>query len=80
MASGRLFFDDLSESEDDSQQGSSSERGVDPNFEMAISTGRGSKANEPLLFVDEPVMATVEPIVASWPGRSFLKVNSSSCF
>ena len=26
------------------------------------------------------MLATVEPIVASWPGRDFLKVKSRSCF
>ena len=44
MASRRLFFDDLSKSEDDSQQGSSSERGVDLNVEIATASGRGSEA------------------------------------
>ena len=44
MASRRLFFDGLSEFEDDSQQGSSFERGVDPNVEVATASGRGSEA------------------------------------
>ena len=39
MASIRLFFDDLSESDDDSQQGSSSERGVDPNVDISATSG-----------------------------------------
>ena len=44
MASRKLFFDGLSKSEDDSQQGNSTERGVDPNVEVATATGQGSEA------------------------------------
>ena len=39
MAGRRLFFDGLSESEDDSQQGSSSERGIDPDTQVATVRG-----------------------------------------
>ena len=34
MVGRRLFFDDLSDSEDDSHQGSSSKRGVDHNVDI----------------------------------------------
>ena len=65
MASRRLFFEGLSESENDSQQGSSSERGTDPDAHVATVSGRDGKAAEPLAFDDEPVLATVGPIVVS---------------
>ena len=39
MAGRRLFFDGLSESEDDSQQGSSSERGVNLDVQVATVIG-----------------------------------------
>ena len=65
MAGRRLFFDGLSESEDDSQQGSSSERGVDPDTQVATVSGRDGEASEPFVFDDEPVLATVGPIVVS---------------
>ena len=65
MASRKLFFDGISKSKDDSQQGSSSERGVDPNVQVATVSGRGYEATEPLLFDDEPVLATIGPVVAS---------------
>ena len=39
MASRKLFFDGLFESEDDSQQGSNTERGVDPDVQVAIVSG-----------------------------------------
>ena len=80
MAGRRLFFDGLSESEDDSQQGSSSERGVDPDAQVATVSGRDCEASEPLTFDDEPVLATVRPVVASRPSGGFLKVNPGSCF
>ena len=60
MASGKLFFDGLSESKDDTQQGSSSKRGVDPNVQVATVSGRGCEATEPLMVDDEPILATVE--------------------
>ena len=80
MATRKLFSDGLSESDDDSQQKSSSERGVDPDIQVAIVSGRGCEATEPLMFDDEPVLATVRPIVASRPSGGFLKVNPGSCF
>ena len=80
MASRKLFFDGLSESDDDSQHESSSKRGVDPDVQVATVSGRGYEASEPLMFDDEPVLATVKPIVASWPSGGFLKVNPGSCF
>ena len=80
MASRKLFFDGLFESEDDSQQGSSSERGVDPDVQVATVSGRGCGTTEPLMFDDEPVLATVGPVVASQPSGGFLKVNPGSCF
>ena len=39
MASKKLLFDGLSESEDDSQQGSNTERGVDPSVGEATASG-----------------------------------------
>ena len=66
----RLFFDGLSMSEDDSQQGSSSERGVDPDVQVSTVSGRGCEATEPLVFDDEPVLATVGPVVASRSWRA----------
>ena len=80
MAGRRLFFDDLSESEDDSQQGSGSERGVDPDPQVATVSGRDGEASEPLVLDDEPVLATVGPVEASRPSGGFLKVNPGSCF
>ena len=80
MADKRLFFDGLSESEDDSQQGSSSERGVDPGAHVATVSGCDGEAVKPLAFDDEPVLATVGPVVASQPSGGFLKVNPGSCF
>ena len=80
MVSRRLFFDDLSNSKDDSQQGSSSERGVDPNIKIAATSGRASEATEPLEFEDEPVEATVGSVVTSQSCGNFLKVNLSSSF
>ena len=80
MAGRRLFFDGLSESKDDSQQGSSSERGVDPDAQAATVSGRDGEALEPLRFDDEPVLATVGPVVASRPSGGFLKVNPRPCF
>ena len=80
MAGRKLFFDGLSESEDDSQQGSSLERGVDPDAHVATVSGRDGEASEPLEFDDEPVLATVGPVVASRPSGGFLKVNPGSCF
>ena len=53
MASKKLFFIDLSESKGDSQHGSSSERGVDPNLKIVATSGRGIEATEPLEFGDE---------------------------
>ena len=80
MASRKLFFDGLSESDDDSQQGNSCERGADPNVKMAAISGRGNEATEPLVLDDEPVGATVGLVEASCPSGIFLKVNLSSCF
>ena len=80
MASRKLFFDGLSESEDDSQQGSNSEKGVDPDVQVGTVSGRGCEATEPLVFDHEPVLATVGPVVASRLSGGFLKVNPGSCF
>ena len=80
MASRKLFFNGLSESEDDSQQGSNSDKGVNPDAQVATVSGRGCEAIEPLMFDDEPVLATIGPVVVSRPSRGFLKVNSGSCF
>ena len=80
MASRRLFFDDLFESEDDSQQGSSSERGVDPNVDIAATSGRASEATKPLELENELVEAIVGLVVTNQPGGNFLKVNPSSSF
>ena len=80
MASRNLFFDGISKSKDDSQQGSSSDRGVDPDAQVATVSGRGCEATEPLMFDDEPILATVGPVVASRPSGGFLKVNPGSCF
>ena len=52
MAGTRLFFDGFSKSEDDSQQGSSSERGADPNAQVATVSGRDGEASEPFIFDD----------------------------
>ena len=65
MASRKLFFDGLSESEDDSQQGSSSERGVDPNVDISATSGWANEATNPLEFEDETVEATVGSVVTS---------------
>ena len=35
---------------------------------------------EPLIFDDEPVVATVELVETSRPSRNFLKVDPISCF
>ena len=51
MASRKLFFDGLSKSEDDSQQASSSRRGVDPDVEITTTSEQGSKATEPLYLM-----------------------------
>ena len=80
MASRRLFFDGLSKFEDDSQQGSSSERGVNPDAQIATVSGRDGEASEPFTFDDEPVLATVGRVVVSRPSGGFLKVNPGSCF
>ena len=76
MGSRKLFFDDLSKSKDDSQQGSSSERGVCPNVEIAATSGRANEATMPFVFKDDPI----ESVVMSQPGGNFLKVNPSSRF
>ena len=55
-------------------------RGVDPNVDIAATSGRASEVTEPLDFEDEPVMATVGSVVTSWPSGNFLKVNPSSSF
>ena len=80
MVGRRLFFDDLSDSEDDSHQGSSSERGVDPNVDIAATSGRASEVIEPIEFEDEPFVAIVGSVVTSRLGGNFLKVNPSSSF
>ena len=80
MASRRLFFDDLSDSKDESQHGSSSERGVNPSVDIATTSWRTSEATKPLVFEDEPVEAMVGLVETSQPGGNFLKVNRCSCF
>ena len=60
MASRILFFDDLSESEGDSQHGSSSERGVDPNVKIVATSGQASEATKPLVFEDKLIEATID--------------------
>lgn len=87
MSGRRLIFDVSSESEEDSHHGSSSERGDNPGVSLAgfselatASMVRESEASEPLEFGDEPVMATINPVVMSRPGGGFLKENPSSAF
>ena len=81
------MFNDLSNSEDDSHQGSSSKRGDDPNVTLATAseyssagTQRVNEVIEPFKFDNQPIMATVGPIQASHPSGSFLNENLSSCF
>ena len=62
MAGRRLSFNDLSDFEDDSHQGSSSKRGVGPNIDIDATNRRASEATQPLDFEDELVMATIESI------------------
>ena len=80
MASRKLFFDGFSESEDDSQQGSNTESGVEPSVAEATASGRGCEATEPLTFDDEPMLASIGLVVVSQLSGGFLKVNPESCF
>ena len=86
MADKRLLFDDdLSDSEVDSQLGSNSEKGDDPEVTLtkaSVHSGldpqQVSKATKPIAdfeFEDEPVVAVIESVDASHPNGGFLKEN-----
>ena len=47
---------------------------------MDTVNGPGCEATEPLIFYDEPILATVGLVGVSRPSGGFLKVNPGSCF